>query len=269
MRVGSFSLAQVTFKGGVRDRLLHGVLVAALLLLCSTPIFSSFSMRDVAGVAVSYTLSMISVIGVILAVFLGGNLIARDIQSRTIYSVATLPLSRSRYIMGKYLGLAQLLCCSLAILGLLNALGLAAIAKGYPPDRPLQWLSYAACLAFDLEKLLILCAVLVLFSAIATSTFLPMILTLAVYAVGESTEKVKFFIETVEGAKNVTPAVRGVSRIIYYLFPNLSLFDLKNQVIYALPLDPGALLLTALYGIGYITVTLALACAVFGRRDFV
>lgn len=269
MKDRSFALAMVTFKGGVRDRLLHGVFIAALLLIITTPLFSSFSMRDVPGVAASYSLSMISMIGVLLAVFLGGNLIARDIQSRSIYSVATLPISRSRYIVEKYLGLALLLCSSVAILGTLNWLGLLGISLGYPAERPISLLNYLAYLFFDAEKLLILAAVLVFFSALATSTLLPMLLTLAVYAVGESTEKVKFFIETVEGAKNVSPALRAISQVIYYLFPNLSLFDLKTQATYTLPLNPTVLLLTAMYGAGYVLVMLTLACAVFRKRDFI
>jgi len=265
----SNSLVLATFKGGVRDRLLHGVFIAALLLIFTTPLFSSFSMRDVAAVATTYSMSMISAIGVLLAVFLGGNLIARDIQSRSIYSVATLPISRSRYIVDKYLGLALLLAASLAILGAVNLLGLAGIALGYPPERPLSWLNYLAYLVFDCEKLLVLSSVLVFFSAFATSTLLPMLLTLAVYAVGESTEKVRFFIETVEGAKHVSPALRAFSRVVYYLFPNLSLFDLKTQVTYALPLDPQTLIYSFAYGVGYVVMMLALACTAFRKRDFV
>jgi ABC-type transport system involved in multi-copper enzyme maturation permease subunit len=266
---GRFSLALVTFKGGVRDRLLLGVVVVSLILFFTTPLFSSFSMRDVFGVAATYSLSLISATGVLLTIFIGGTLVARDIQSRTIYSVATLPISRSRYILEKYLGLALLLFCAFSILGIINYCGLRFMAAHYPPDKAVLWGNYLFFLLFDLEKLLILSAVLVLFSAIATSSFLPMFLTLAVYAVGMSTEKVKFFIETVKGGQEVDPLVKVVSKGAYYLFPNLYPFDLKLQMVYALPLDYSAAFLTFCYGIGYIVVMLVLACSVFAHRDFV
>jgi ABC-type transport system involved in multi-copper enzyme maturation permease subunit len=265
---GRFSLALATFKGGVRDRVLVGMFVVSVLLFFTMPMFSSFSMRDVFGMSVTYSLSVISATGVLLTVFIGGALIARDIQSRTIYAVATLPISRSRYILEKFLGLALLLLCSLGILGLLNYCGLWLMAAKYPPDKTVLWGNYVAYLLFNLERLLILAALLVLFSTVATSSFLPMFLTLVVYAVGMTTEKVKFFIETVKGGRDVSPLVKVVAKGTYYLFPNLTPFDLKLQMIYGLPLDYPALALTCCYGIGYIVVVLVLACGAFSRRDF-
>ncbi|MEK7845938.1 MAG: ABC transporter permease, partial [Nitrospinota bacterium] len=53
------SLSYITFKGGIRDRTIHGIVILALLLLISTPLFSAFSMRQVVPVAVDYNLSTI------------------------------------------------------------------------------------------------------------------------------------------------------------------------------------------------------------------
>lgn len=264
-----YPLALTTFKGGVRDRLLIGLCVISGLLLCTMPLFATFSMRDVAGAATTFSLSAVSGIGVLLVILIGSAMIPRDIQSRTIYSVATLPISRSRYLLEKFLGLALLLAASLGLLGFLNLLGIWMMTNAYPPDKPLLWGNYFVYLFFDLEKLLVLSSVLVLFSAVATSSLLPMVLTLAVYAVGLTTEKVKLFVETASGAKHVSPALRELVQVIYYVFPNLSAFDLKLQMIYALPVDAKILLSTFLYGLGYIIVMLALAAAAFSRRDFV
>ena len=264
-----FPLALATFKGGMRDRLLLGLFVVSLLLFGAMPIFGTFSMRDVTGAATTFSLSVVSAIGVLLVLFIGAALIPRDIQSRTIYSVATLPISRTRYLLEKYLGLALLLGCSLGVLGLLNLAGIWFMAAAYPPDKPLVWVNYLLYLIFDLEKLLVLSSVLVFFSAVATSSFLPMVLTLAIYAVGMTTEKVKFFLETAEGAKEAAPALKAVVYAVYYVFPNLSPFDLKVDMIYGLTVDPKLLLLTFLYGIGYVVVMLVAASIVFSRRDFI
>lgn len=264
-----FPLALATFKGGLRDRLLLGLFVVSLLLLSAMPLFGSFSMRDVTGAATTFSLSAVSAIGILLVLLIGAALIPRDIQSRTIYAIATLPVSRTRYLLEKYLGLALLLACSLGVLGFLNLTGIWFMAASFPPDKPLLWGNYLLYLLFDLEKLLVLSSVLVFFSAFATSSFLPMVLTLAVYAVGMTTEKVRLFIETAEGAKHASPALRGLVQAIYYLFPNLSPFDLKLNMIYAIPADPKLLLLTFLYGTGYIVVMLVLASVAFSRRDFV
>lgn len=264
-----FPLALATLRGGFRDRLLLGLFVVSLLLVFTMPIFGSFSMRDVAAAATTFSLSAVSATGILLVLLIGSALIPRDIQSRTIYSIATLPMSRTRYLLEKFLGLTLLLGSSLGLLGLLNSAGISFMASAYPPDKPILWGNYLLYLLFDLEKLLVLASVLVFFSAIATSSFLPMILTLAVYAVGMTTEKVKLFVETSAGAERISPFLKGVVQFVFYLFPNLSPFDLKAQMIYALPVDPRVLFLTFLYGIGYVVVMLVLASAVFSRRDFV
>lgn len=263
------SLIRITFLGGVRDRILYGVFIAAILMILSTPLISSFSMRDVSGVALTYSLSLVSAVGVLLVIFTGGTLIARDIQSRTIYSVATLSISRAQYIVGKYLGFAGLLFCVVVILGACSFLGVSLATMKHPPDIPVNWLTYVVCLLFGYVKLLLLSAVLMLFASFATSTFLPMILTFAVYAIGESTEQVKFFIETAQGGKMISPFVKAVTVSAYYLFPNLALFDLKTQATYALSLDMMSLGQTLIYGIGYSVALLVLACYVFDKRDFV
>ncbi len=183
--------------------------------------------------------------------------------------MATLPISRTRYLLEKFLGLALLLASSLGILGVMNSAGIWFMSVAYPPDRPIAWGNYLLYLLFDLEKLLVLASVLVFFSAVATSAFLPMVLTLAVYAVGMTTEKVKLFIETAVGAQRISPAIKAVVQFIYYLFPNLTPFDLKVQMIYSLPVDPAALLLTFVYGLGYVVVMLVFASCVFSRRDFI
>ncbi|WP_162604959.1 ABC transporter permease [Geomonas terrae] len=264
-----FPIAAATFKGGMRDKFLLGLGIVSLLLVCTMPVFGSFSMRDVTGAATTYGLSLVSAFGVLLVIFIGGTLIPRDIQSRSIYSAVTLPVSRTRYLLEKYLGLAQLLGYSMAALGVVNLGALALMASMYPPDKPLAWGNYLVYLFFDLEKLLVLAAVLIFFASIATSAFLPQVLTVAVYAIGLTTEKVKLYVESAEGAKHISPALKVVVQWLYYICPNLSPFDFKVQMIYALPVDPKIMLLALLYGTGYIVVMLVLASFAFSRRDFV
>lgn len=264
-----FPIAAATFKGGIRDKFLLGLGVVSLLLICTMPVFGSFSMRDVTGAVTTYALSLVSAFGVLLVIFIGGALIPRDIQSRTIYSIATLPISRTRYLLEKYLGLSKLIALSMAGLGVVNLAGIGLMAAAYPPDKPLAWENYLVYLFFDLEKLLLLAAVLIFFSSVSVSPFLPQVLTLAVYGIGLTTEKVKLYVESVEGAKHISPALKTVVQCLYYVFPNLSPFDFKVQMIYALPVDPKIMLLTLLYGIGYIVVMLMVASFAFCRRDFV
>ena len=261
------AIVRVTFLGGVRDRTLSGILILGLLLVLTIPIFSYFSMRQTTEVAAGYALSVISLIGLLLTVFLSGNLISRDIDRKGIHTVVTLPISRSHYMVGKFIGLALLLFTALLILFALAAIAVLIVSQQYPPSRPLVWRVYLLVMLFEDVMLLVVGGVSVLFNSFATSTFLPMVLTLAVYCIGQSTALVKDYLEKAPDAAEISPLVAFVSRASYYLFPNLSAFDVKNAFVYSLPVNVQYLLMVLLYGFFYLTVVMVMATFFFGRRD--
>jgi hypothetical protein len=57
-------------------------------------------------------------------------------------------------------------------------------------------------------------------------------------------------------------------RWLYYLLPNFAAFDVKTQVVHALPIERGYIPYTLGYGLIYITLLLAGAVLIFSRRDF-
>jgi hypothetical protein len=52
------------------------------------------------------------------------------------------------------------------------------------------------------------------------------------------------------------------------VLPNFAAFDVKTQVVYALPVPTAYIVVTALYGCVYIALLLTSAVVVFSRRDF-
>jgi hypothetical protein len=55
---------------------------------------------------------------------------------------------------------------------------------------------------------------------------------------------------------------------VYYLLPNLAPFDIKAQVVHAIPVSLGYVLLTTGYAFAYISALLLTAVFIFSRRDF-
>ena len=263
------SLAYITFKGGIRDRTIHTIVLLALLLLVSTPLFSSFSMRQVVAVAVDYNLSTISFIGLLLSIFAGINLITKDIDKRSIYTVISLPISRSQYLIAKFFGLVSLIFFSLLILTLFGSISIKLTSYLYPQDinSQIYWLKFFLSIFYIALKLIIIVSAVFLFSSFATSTFLPLVLSFIFYFIGESIEEVKIFIEGV-GKEKTSSIVKAIAQFAYYIFPNLSAFDLKVHAIYGLPLDYGNLLFVFLYSIFYTAIILTLSVMIFRRREF-
>ncbi len=262
-----FTIVRVTFLGGVRDRTLLGIFILGLLLMATIPVVSYFSMRQTTEVAAGYALSVISLIGLLLTVFMGGNLISRDIDRKGIHTVVSLPISRSQYMLGKFIGLALLLLTSLLILYALAAIAVFLISLQYPPSQPLQWTTYLLVVIFEFMMLLVISSVSVLLNSFATSTFLPMTLTLAIYCIGQSTALVKDFLDKAPGEKMLSPIIPLLAKVSYYIFPNLSAFDIRNAFVYSLPVHLPYLITVLSYGVFYMGVVICTATFIFARRD--
>jgi ABC-type transport system involved in multi-copper enzyme maturation permease subunit len=258
----------VAIKGGIRDRVIFAILLVGLLLLLSTPVVAVFSMRQVLALATSYSLSIISLAGLLLTLFMAMSLVARDLEQRSIYTVCSLPISRSSYLLGKFLGFAILILLAVAILGCFTAGALALLEQIYPPEKPFAWGAFFLGLWLQYWIFLIVGAITLLFSTVATSNFLPLALSVGIYFGSYSTEAVRYYVQSGGGQDKLTPAVRVLGQLVYWILPNFSAFDIKTEVVYGLSLKGKPLILTQLYGLGYLGVVLILAMIAFSRRDF-
>ncbi len=259
------SLVTVTFKGILRDRVLQGILATGVVFL-AIPAVSTLSMRQVTELSLTLSLSLVSFILLLLAIFLGGVSLWRDVERHYTHSVLTLPISRGRYLLGRFAGIALFLVGAAVLLGLMAAAVVFFVSASYAPERPVLWLSVAAALGFDVLQCLLLVGFAVLFSSVSTSFFLPIFGTIAIYLVGGASQQAYDYILSPAG-QTLSPLVRQVAEVLYYIVPNFSAFDLKVNAIYALPLDPGALALTAGYGLTYTAFVLILAAAIYSRRE--
>jgi Cu-processing system permease protein len=259
------TIVTVTMKGLLRDRVLQGILVVALVFLV-IPSISTLSMRQVTELALTLCLSLFSFILLLLAVFLGGVSLWRDVERRYTHTVLTMPRSRACYLLERFAGISLFLLGTAVFLGLLTVLVVLLVSGQYPPDRPVSWVTVVAALGFDAMKCLLLVAFAVLFSSVSTSFFLPIFCTIAIYLVGGSTQQVYDYVLSPAG-QLLSPLTQNLAKVLYYILPNFSAFDLKVNAIYALPFDSSALTLTFGYGFLYITFVLIAAAAVYSRRE--
>ena len=65
-----------------------------------------------------------------------------------------------------------------------------------------------------------------------------------------------------------SPVAGSLTRVLYYVLPNFSAFDVKTRVVYGESIDVGYVSLTALYGVTYVALVLVAAVTNFSRRDF-
>ena len=261
------SILLITLKGIFRDRVFQGIMVMALLFLF-IPTIGSLSMRQVTELSITLSLSLISFILLLLAVFLGGTSLWKDIEKRYTFSVLGFPLSRTSYILGRFMGNALFLCLTALFLGVITLL-VILWAKGlYPPSRPVRWDNMMIAVLFDTLKYLLLVSVAFFFSSVSTSFFLPIFGTISVYLVGNASQEVYDYLHSGSQSVKVLPGmVVKAASLLYYLIPNLAAFDYKLQAVYGLDIAGRGMALTVLYWVIYTTIMLALTAVIYERRE--
>lgn len=259
-------IVRVSLKGIFRDRIFQGIMALALLMLF-IPSVAELSMRQVTELAITLSLSLISLILLLLAIFLGATSIWKDIERRYTYSVLSLPLSRGSYLAGRFLAIALFLLLTTVVLGLMACLVIQLAGGSYPQERPLVWNYILAALFFDLLKYILVAAVALFFSSLGTSFFLPIFCSLAIFFAGTVSQEVYDYLHSAAAEKSVPPLVRQFAEPLYYLLPNLSGFDLKVNAIYAIAPDVNGLLLTFGYFLTYAGILVAAASLILERRE--
>jgi len=255
----------ITLKGIFRDRVFQGIMVTACAFLL-IPGIASLSMRQVTELSLTLSLSMISFILLLLSVFLGGTSLWKDIERRYTFSVLGLPLSRQRYLLGRFGGTALFVLLAAVVLGMAAFAVVMYSTIIYPPDKPIIWSTMALCILFDALKYILLIAVAFLFSTVSTSFFLPVFGTIAAFLAGGVTQQVYEYIQS-PASKNLSPVVKQIATGAYYVLPNFSAFDLKVNTIYGLPVPADGLLLTLAYFVVYVGILLSLSAVIFIRRE--
>ncbi len=255
----------ITFKSILRDRVFHGIIFSSLIFLL-IPSVASLSMRQMTELSITLSLSLLSFILLLLALFLGGTHIWKDIERRYTYGVLSLPINRTAYLISKFLGIALFILLTACLLGLVAAGGVMFSSSVYPPDRPIIWGYFIAAVVLDALKYILVVATAFLFSSVSTSFFLPIFGTICIFFVGSASQQVYDY-TTAQATTDISLVVKNAAMAAYYILPNYSAFDYKLNAVYGVPISGSGLLLTLAYFAVYILVVIVLASLLFEKRE--
>jgi ABC-type transport system involved in multi-copper enzyme maturation permease subunit len=263
-------VAVITFKEGIRNKAVYGISVFALIMMVANLLISGMIMREVGKVSVDIALSSISFLGLLLVLFVGINLLAKDLDKRTIYMVLARPISRGEYIVGKFLGMVLLIVVSISILSLFAVASIFLVKMSYPDYfQRFSWPMIFLSISFTTLSLILLSALSFLFASFASTSFISLILTIAAYIIGHSMTDVKALVEAPQSVGiQVSPLTVKVVQIAYYIFPNLSIFDIKTQAAHDLAIPMSYIFLAVSYGLVYTCIAIILASLIFRKREF-
>ena len=261
-------VAGSVFKESVRDRVPYSLMLFAILLMAASYLISQLTAGQDLKIIKDLGLAAISMIGLLIAIFIGIGLVSKEVERRSIYSLLAKPVSRTSFILGKFAGLVLTLVANVGAMTLAYFLVLAYMYWMAEPGIRAAWPAPATDprllvpIVLILAQLTIVTAIALLFSTFS-SPLLSALLTLGVWTAGHFNADLR----NVESVIESPPAVY-TARALYYLLPNFAAFDVKAQVVHGEAVSLLQVGLTLLYAVTYVSALLAASVAIFRRRDF-
>ena len=248
-------LACNTVREAVRSRLLYALLLFAILMILSGVLLSSLSYVETERILQDVGMAAIRLFGAAIAIFVGVNLIHKEVDRRTVQTILSKPLSRAEFLLGKFLGLALTIWMQMAVM--VAVFAAVSLATGAPLGG-----AHAAAFVLGAVELALVVAVATFFSAF-TSPMLASFFAVGVWVAGNLTRNLRDI-----GASSELPLVVLTTRWLHRALPDLASFNLTLEAAHGLPVTGSDVWLALAYGTGYAVVVLVAAVAVFERRDF-
>jgi ABC-type transport system involved in multi-copper enzyme maturation permease subunit len=252
------TIAKNTLGDAMRKKILNIFLLVALALIVFSFSFMNFSMREELTIIKSFGLGMIAMVGMLIVVVLGINLVPNEIERRTIYTILSKPVRRYEFLLGKFFGALATLFINLALMGIVFVVMVAAKNHWHPE---FDLLKGVMMLFF---QLFLLSATAMVFS-VWTTPIVNFFLTTAVYIVGNLSEVTLSMVQT---EKNLL--VKGFYWVIHYMVPNFANFNTQNPLIHPTSVIKNEWLYYSqniVYAVVYSSMLLIIAILVFERRD--
>jgi ABC-type transport system involved in multi-copper enzyme maturation permease subunit len=248
-------IAANTFLEAVRDRIWVIVILFGFVLLAGQHAFTPIALGEGPRVTVDLGLTTLGLLGLVVAVVVGGNLVHQEIDRRSIHIILARPVSRTVYLIGKWLGLCGMLWST----GLLMGCGLVALGwhvRGPEAILPLVQAVFLTCLSFS-----ILCSLAVFFSSLSTP-LLSSLYTLGVYGMGW------WAIDLRNLAAKMAEPLQTALLAMSYALPNLEVMNGRYAVAHLEPVPTAQIVVAAVYAVLYSAAVLSLAALAFQAREF-
>lgn len=249
----SFLIAQVTFKELVREKTLHGLLVVFLLISLFSLVLGQLSFAEQVRLSMDFGLSVMHLCLVGLSILLGSQLIYREVERKTIFTLLVKPINRYEYIFGKYLGLIGLLFFVACLCALFLLVTTRYFGEFY--FRTILTTSFGQWL----EASFLVSVMLLLGQKLkpAVSVFCG----LALFLIGHWFETLQFLTKSEEGGLFV------LYKVLSSLFPNLEGWNWKSRLVYENYINFSDLAFAFLSAVLWSFVYLLVTAFFFERRD--
>ena len=252
------ALALATFRSTTRSRLSVMVLVFGVALLMVTSLMTAGSLHEEARLMRNLGLFLGSLLACLSTLIISAQSLYRDLERKSLFTIATKPISRGVIIWGKYLGVA------LTSAALVTLMTLAWFTLAWRLGVTVDLMMLKAWWLVWVESIVI-GAVAMLFGSFSTP-LIASLLALGVMVIGRfSAEIIQLQERAVKLDESSFPL--ELARGLLEILPPLHLYNVTEEVVYGVNLPSSYWVNATLTGLTYSAICLALAQVIFQRRD--
>ncbi|MBA3963180.1 MAG: ABC transporter permease subunit [Chthoniobacterales bacterium] len=274
-----------TFTELVRLKVFYFLLIFALLLIGSSIFMAQLSFQQEFQVLKDVSLGAMSIFTSLLAIVATAQLLPRDMEERTIYTILAKPVPRYEYLAGKLAGVLLLLLVSLLAM---TAVFLAVLfvrqemlasetlrqTTGLRPEQVQEAVRALKASAFSANllpgivvvylKAALLASLTLFISTFATSNIFTIFVMVFIYFIGhlQATAREYWLQENSAGW-----IAKTFLALVALAFPDLQLFNLVDDIVAGTTIPNGLFAQTALLGCVYTSVYFFFAWVVFYGKE--
>lgn len=247
-------VAFYTFKEIFKSKILLNVFFVGVLMMVVTYVATEFTYGVPERVALDFGLGMLSLSSIAISLFLGVNLLSKEIDSRTVYMVISRPVPRFAFILGKIIGLIGIQLVNVLILSIMTLI--TTYILGGTISSLILW---AIGFTF-LESLLLL--LVVVFMSLIANNILSSIISVVILLLGHAVKETQAF-----GFVQNNPILKTILELYHFFLPGFYKLNLKDFVLYKSQLPFDYLFSSLVYGLSYSMFLLLMIIYLFNRKN--
>ena len=206
------AIIQTIIKSFLRNKTMYAFIAIGIIISLISSSIGELALNEKHKIMIDMVIGSTEIIGLITAIFFGSTLLNKAKQEKTIQLLFTHNMSKQKIYISYFLWFAaviSLLYIILATTGSLILLWYGIVVTS----------TMILAMIFLWLKLIIIAAI-AFFLSVITSSYISIIVTLAIYIVGHSISFVRYLIQQQNNASN-----SGIINILYHLTPNFSLLS--------------------------------------------
>lgn len=249
------NIALNTFKEIVRNKILYLILFFAFVFIVFSIALGKLTIWDDNKVIVDFWLAMIEIFWLVWVLFVGSQLLFKEIEWKTIFLILSKPIQRYEFILGKFFGFSATIFLIIFLQSILFLIVL--FIKDIEITKLITF-----SLLFTFFKLEILLSLVFFFSTFM-STMLTILVTLMIYFLSHS---FTILIDIANRTANV--AVLYFSKGLQLLFPPFEALNIKDVIGSFSNFSAYYFLFNSAYSIVYLTIILFFTILIFNKKKF-